>query len=96
MVRDLTHLQLKTYACDCILQEVPVLPVLAKADCMTAGELASFREYVRNTLHHVSISSSLLQTNDSIKSNPLFYFSFLCTHIATVTHLTKRHMLLTC
>lgn len=34
--------------------EVPVLPVLAKADCMTAGELASFRQYVRNTLHHAS------------------------------------------
>jgi len=40
----------------CVLvQEVPVLPVLAKADCMTTGELESFRELVRNTLHHVSI-----------------------------------------
>ncbi len=40
----------------CVLvQEVPVLPVLAKADCMTTGELESFRELVRNTLHHVSM-----------------------------------------
>ncbi len=37
------------------MQEVPVLPVLAKADCMTTGELESFRELVRNTLHHVSM-----------------------------------------
>ncbi|DBA79391.1 TPA: hypothetical protein ACH3X2_000037 [Trebouxia sp. C0005] len=35
-------------------QEVPVLPVLAKADCMTTGELESFRELVRKTLHHAS------------------------------------------
>ena len=32
-----------------------MLPVLAKADCMTTGELESFRELVRNTLHHVSM-----------------------------------------
>ena len=38
-----------------VVQEVPVLPVLAKADCMTTGELESFRELVRNTLHHVSM-----------------------------------------
>lgn len=36
------------------LQEVPVLPVLAKADCMTTAELDSFREHVRTALHHVS------------------------------------------
>ena len=36
------------------MQEVPVLPVLAKADCMTTAELEGFREHVRNTLHHVS------------------------------------------
>lgn len=37
-----------------LVQEVPVLPVLAKADCMTTAELESFREHVRTTLHHVS------------------------------------------
>lgn len=34
--------------------EVPVLPVLAKADCMTSAELDSFREHVRTALHHAS------------------------------------------
>ena len=31
-----------------------MLPVLAKADCMTTAELESFRDHVRTTLHHVS------------------------------------------
>ena len=47
-----------------VVQEVPVLPVLAKADCMTTGELESFRELVRNTLHHVS----MLQVTVNIRS----------------------------
>ncbi|KAL3143563.1 hypothetical protein ABBQ38_002360 [Trebouxia sp. C0009 RCD-2024] len=34
--------------------EVPVLPVLAKADCMTTAELEGFREHVRTALHHAS------------------------------------------
>ena len=57
-----------------LLQEVPVLPVLAKADCMTAGELASFREYVRNTLHHVRSFPSPLTT----EAIALQQFSIVC------------------
>lgn len=47
-----------------LVQEVPVLPVLAKADCMTTAELESFREHVRTTLHHVSDAEDRLHQQD--------------------------------
>lgn len=46
-----------------LVQEVPVLPVLAKADCMTTAELESFREHVRTTLHHVSQIACMNKTH---------------------------------
>ena len=35
------------------MQEVPVLPVLAKADSMTGPELERFRQHVRNEMYRV-------------------------------------------
>jgi len=42
--------------------------VLAKADCMTTGELESFRELVRNTLHHVSMLQITVQIKNYASS----------------------------
>jgi septin 7 len=37
-----------------LCKEVPVIPVLAKADSMTTDELESFREHVRKMLYHAA------------------------------------------
>ena len=37
------------------LQEVPVLPVLAKADSMTGPELERFRQHVRSEMYRVRV-----------------------------------------
>ena len=40
-----------------------MLPVLAKADCMTTAELEGFREHVRTALHHVSTFTLCREAN---------------------------------